>query len=193
MAKQNVDILEQFATIMKSEVIEPLENSVEGVVSKWLQGRIDYAKKLLADDNRNTTAGALSASIRQGQFDLSQEGKLSVTVLAEDYWQYINFGVNGTQVNHGSNMSFTTKAPPMASMLDYIRDKTITELAYTSREGQRIIKPLNTDKARMGAAYVFAQGVKRKGIRKTPFITDSFTDKEIDNLTQLLANIWQSQ
>jgi hypothetical protein len=193
MAKQNVDILEQFGSIMKSEVIEPLENSVEGVVSKWLQGRIDYAKKLLADDNRNTTAGALSASIRQGQFDLSQEGKLSVTVLAEDYWQYINFGVNGTQVNHGSNMSFTTKAPPMASMLDYIRDKTITELAYTSREGQRIIKPLNTDKARMGAAYVFAQGVKRKGIRKTPFITDSFTDKEIDNLTQLLANIWQSQ
>jgi hypothetical protein len=78
-------------------------------------------------------------------------------------------------------------------MLDYIRDKTITELAYTSREGQRIIKPLTTDKARMGAAYVFAQGVKRKGIRKTPFITDSFTDKEIDNLTQLLANIWQSQ
>ena len=193
MAKQNVDILEQFGSIMKSEVIEPLENSVEGVVSKWLQGRIDYAKKLLADDNRNTTAGALSASIRQGQFDLSQEGKISVTVLAEDYWQYINFGVNGTQVNHGSNMSFTTKAPPMASMLDYIRDKTITELAYTSREGQRIIKPLTTDKARMGAAYVFAQGVKRKGIRKTPFITDSFTDKEIDNLTQLLANIWQSQ
>jgi hypothetical protein len=178
---------------MKSEVIEPLENSVEGVVSKWLQGRIDYAKKLLADDNRNTTAGALSASIRQGQFDLSQEGKLSVTVLAEDYWQYINFGVNGTQVNHGSNMSFTTKAPPMASMLQYIKDKTITELAYTSREGQRIIKPLTTDKARMGAAYVFAQGVKRKGIRKTPFITDSFTDKEINNLTQLLANIWQSQ
>jgi hypothetical protein len=193
MAKQNVDILEQFGSIMKSEVIEPLENSIEGVVSKWLQGRIDYAKKLLVDDNRNTTAGALSASIRQGQFDLSQEGKLSVTVLAEDYWQYINFGVNGTQVNHGSNMSFTTKAPPMSSMLDYIRDKTITELAYTNREGQRIIKPLTTDKARMGAAFVFAQGVKRKGIRKTPFITDSFTDKEIDNLTQLLANIWQSQ
>jgi hypothetical protein len=193
MAKQNVDILEQFGSIMKSEVIEPLENSVEGVVSKWLQGRIDYAKKLLADDNRNTTAMALYDSIRQGQFDLSQEGKISVTVLAEDYWQYINFGVNGTQVNHGSNMSFTTKAPPLSSMLQYIKDKTITELAYTSREGQRIIKPLTTDKARMGAAYVFAQGVKRKGIRKTPFITDSFTDKEIDNLTQLLANIWQSQ
>jgi hypothetical protein len=90
-------------------------------------------------------------------------------------------------------MSFTTKAPPISSMLDYIRDKTITELAYTSREGQRIIKPLTTDKARMGAAYVFAQGVKRKGIRKTPFIDNSFTDEEINKLTELLANIWQSQ
>ena len=193
MAKQNVDILEQFGSIMKSQVIEPLENSVEGVVSKWLQGRIDYAKQLLADDGRNTTAGALSASIRQGQFDLSQEGIISVTVLAEDYWQYINYGVNGTQVNHGSTMSFTTKAPPISSMLQYIKDKTITELAYTDREGQRIVKPLTTDKARMGAAYVFAQGVKRKGIRKTPFIDNSFTDEEIKKLTQLLANIWQSQ
>jgi hypothetical protein len=193
MAKQNVDILEQFGSIMKSEVIEPLENSVEGVVSKWLQGRIDYAKQLLAEDGRNTTAGALSASIRQGQFDLSNEGIVSVTVLAEDYWQYINYGVNGTDVNQGSTMSFTTKAPPISSMLQYIKDKTITELAYTSREGQRIIKPLTTDKARMGAAYVFAQGVKRKGIRKTPFIDNSFTDEEINKLTQLLAKIWQSQ
>jgi hypothetical protein len=193
MAKQNVDILEQFGSIMRSQVIEPLENSVEGVVSKWLQGRIDYAKQLLAEDGRNTTAGALSASIRQGQFDLSNEGIVSVTVLAEDYWQYINYGVNGTDVNQGSTMSFTTKAPPISSMLQYIKDKTITELAYTDREGQRIVKPLTTDKERMGAAYVFAQGVKRKGIRKTPFIDNSFTDEEINKLTQLLANIWQSQ
>ena len=191
MAKTDVNILEQFGNIMKSEVIQPLENSVEGIVTKWLQGRIDYAKQLLAQDNRNTTVGALSASIRQGQFDLTQEGIISVQVLAEEYWQYINYGVNGTQVNQGSNMSFTTKAPPKASMLEYIKARTITELAYTSRDGQRIVKPLNTQQARDGAAHVFAQSVKRKGIRKTPFIDNSFTDQEIDNLTQLLANLWQ--
>jgi hypothetical protein len=191
VAKTDVNILEQFGSIMKSEVIEPLENSVEGIVTKWLQGRIDYAKQLLAQDNRNTTVGALSASIRQGQFDLTQEGIISVQVLAEDYWQYINYGVNGTEVNQGSNMSFTTKAPPKSAMLEYIKAKTITELAYTSRDGQRIVKPLNTQQARDGAAYVFAQAVKRKGIRKTPFIDNSFTDQEIDNLTQLLANLWQ--
>jgi len=100
-------------------------------------------------------------------------------------------GLNGTEVNHGSTMSFTSKAPPRSAMLQYIKDKAITELAYTNREGQRIVKPLNDDKARNGAAYVFSQAVKRKGIRKTPFIDNSFTDEQIDILTKELANLWQ--
>lgn len=193
MAKQDVNILEQMNSIMKDTIIKPAEDTIPAIAQKWLQERIDEAKQILANDGRNTTAGALSASIREGQFDLSEEGVLVMTVVAENYWKYINYGVNGTMVNQGSDMSFTTKAPPRQSMLNYIRDKTITELAYTNRQGQRIVKPLNTEKSREGAAYVFAQSVKRKGIRKTPFIDEAFSDEQIDNLTKLLANIWQSQ
>jgi hypothetical protein len=193
MAKQDVDILEQFGSIMKDTIIKPAEDTIPAIAQKWLDERIEQAKQILANDGRNTTAGALSASIRQGQFELSEDGIMTMTVVAENYWKYINYGVNGTQVNQGSDMSFTSKAPPRSAMLKYIKDKTITEIAYTNRDGQRIVKPLNTEKAREGAAYVFAQAVKRKGIRKTPFIDDAFTDEQIDNLTKLLANIWQSQ
>ena len=188
---QDLSILKQFASIMKSEVIEPIEGSIPDIAQTWLQGRIDYAKELLKQDKRVTTSGALYQSIRQSEFDLSEEGILSITVTAEKYWKYINEGVNGTEVNHGSAMSFTTKAPPKQAMLNYIKDKTITELAYTNREGQRIVKPLTDDKSRNGAAYVFSQAVKRKGIRKTPFITESFTQEEIDNLVKLIAQTWQ--
>jgi hypothetical protein len=193
MAKQDVNILEQFGSIMKDTIIKPTEDTIPAIAQKWLQERIEQAKQILSNDGRNTTAGALSASIRQGQFELSEDGIMTMTVVAENYWKYINYGVNGTQINQGSTMSFTSKAPPRSAMLQYIKDKTITEIAYTNRDGQRIVKPLNTEKAREGAAYVFAQAVKRKGIRKTPFIDDAFTDEQIDNLTKLLANIWQSQ
>lgn len=187
----NVDILEQFGSIMKSEIIEPAQNTIPAVASKWLDERIEHAKELLRQDGRVTLSGALSASIVQGQFDLSQEGRVILTVVAEDYWKYINYGVNGTEVSRGSSMSFTSKGPPRAAMLQYIKDKAITELAYTTREGQRIVKPLNDEKSRNGAAYVFSQSVKRKGIRKTPFIDDAFSDEEVDRLTKLLSDIWQ--
>lgn len=188
MAKQDVNILEQFGSIMKDTIIKPAEDTIPAIAQKWLQERIDEAKQILANDGRNTTVGALSQSIVQGQFDLSEEGVVVMTVVAENYWKYINYGVNGTMVNQGSDMSFTTKAPPMSSMLNYIRDKAINQLTF----GAKTIN-LDTPSKREGAAYVFAQAVKRKGIRKTPFIDDAFSDEQIDNLTKLLANIWQSQ
>lgn len=191
MAKQDVSILEQMNSILRSEVIEPIKGSAPDIVLNWLQGRIDHAKEILKNDGRMTTSGALYQSIRESDLQLSDEGVMTVNVIAEQYWKYINYGVNGTEVNHGSPMSFTSKAPPRSAMLQYIKDKAITELAYTNREGQRIVKPLNDDKARNGAAYVFSQAVKRKGIRKTPFIDNSFTDEQIDILTKELANLWQ--
>ena len=188
---QDVSILEQMNSILMSEVIEPIKGSAPDIVLNWLQGRIDHAKEILKNDGRMTTSGALYQSIRESDLQLSDEGVMTVNVIAEQYWKYINYGVNGTEVNHGSTMSFTSKAPPRSAMLQYIKDKAITELAYTNREGQRIVKPLNDDKARNGAAYVFSQAVKRKGIRKTPFIDNSFTDEQIDILTKELANLWQ--
>lgn len=191
MAKQDVNILEQMGAILKSEVIAPIKNSVPEILLTWLQERIDHAKEILKADGRVTFAGALYSSIKESDYNLSEEGIATVNVIAEDYWKYINYGVNGTQVNHGSTMSFKDKAPPRSAMLQYIKDKAITELAYTNAQGNRIVKPLDTPEARNGAAYVFAQSVKAKGIRKTPFIDDSFTDEQIDRLTKLLADLWQ--
>lgn len=190
MAKQDVDILEQFGSIMRNTIIEPAENTIPAIAKKWLDERIEQAKQMLADDGRNTTAGALSASIRQGQFDLSKEGIMTVTVVAENYWKYINYGVNGTEVDQQSTKgwAFTTKGPPQSAMLQYIKDKAINQLTF----GAETIN-LDTPKKREGAANFLSKRVKAKGIRKTPFIDNSFTDEQIDNLTKLLANIWQSQ
>ena len=193
MAKQDVNILEQMNSVLKSEVIEPIKGSAGDILLRWLDGRIKHAKEILKQDGRMTTSMALYQSIKESDYNLSEEGIATVNVIAEDYWKYINYGVNGSEVDQQSTKgwSFKDKAPPRSSMLQYIKDKAITELSYTNAQGNRIVKPLDTPEARNGAAYVFAQSVKAKGIRKTPFIDNSFTDEQIDILTKELANLWQ--
>lgn len=191
MAKQDVNILDQMNAILKSEVIEPIKNSVPEILLTWLQERIDHAKEILKADGRMTTSGALYQSIRESDYNLSDEGIATVNVIAEDYWKYINYGVNGAEVDQQSTKgwAFTTKGPPQSAMLNYIKDKAITELTFAGAEAKTIT--LDTPKKREGAANFLSKRVKEKGIRKTPFIDDSFTDEQIDRLTKLLANLWQ--
>jgi len=90
---QDVSILEQMNSILMSEVIEPIKGSAPDIVLNWLQGRIDHAKEILKNDGRMTTSGALYQSIRESDLQLSDEGVMTVNVIAEQYWKYINYGV----------------------------------------------------------------------------------------------------
>ena len=191
MAKQDVSILEQMNSILKSEVLEPIKGSAPDIVLNWLQGRIDHAKEILKNDGRMTTSGALYQSIRESDLKLSDEGAMTVNVIAEQYWKYINYGVNGSDIDQQSTKgwAFTTKAPPQQAMLNYIKDKAITQLNFKKAGAKPLF--LDTPEKREGAANFLSQRVKKKGIRKTPFIDNSFTDEQIDILTKELANLWQ--
>lgn len=147
---------------------------VEQTISEWLRERIDVAQAELESSNRNAS-GSLSASIRPKDLVTNGEQVL-VEVIAEDYWDFINQGVNGTVNNFGSPYSFRTLGVGMEmkqSFKEFIQLRGITP-----REPEMDYDQL---------AYVLARATKKKGIRKTPFMDEGFSEEAIKDLAEKLG------
>jgi hypothetical protein len=61
----------------------------------------DQLREQLKQRDINTTSLGLSQSIRPTDVSVDSKG-LTVGILAEDYWKYVNYGVNGEKVNRGA-------------------------------------------------------------------------------------------
>ena len=191
MAK-DFSILEQLGRIQEEFISKPM-SKVETVLHRWTTERINKATSILEENQRNTTARTLSQSITidERTFGIDKNGNYRVDVLANYYWKFIEFGVDGTEEKRGSAYSFKDKQPPKEAMLEYIKDKAISTLNWIDKDtGAVITKELNTPEDREAAAFVFARAVKRKGIKQTEFIEPAFSEEEIDNLVKELVNLF---
>lgn len=147
---------------------------VEETIAEWLRERIDVAQAELESNNRNAS-GSLSASIRPKDLVTNGEEVL-VEVIAEDYWDFINQGVNGTIGNFGSPYSFRNLGVGMKmhqAFKEFIQLRGITP-----REPEMDYDQL---------AYVLARATKKKGIRKTPFMDEGFSEEAIKDLADRLG------
>jgi hypothetical protein len=191
MAK-DLSILDQLGRIKEDLISKPM-SKVEGVLHTWTTERINKATSILEENQRNTTARTLSQSIviDDTTFGIDSNGNYRVDVLANFYWKFIEFGVDGTEEKRGSAYSFKDKQPPKEAMLQYIKDKAINTLNWIDKDtGAVITKELNTPEDREAAAFVFARAVKRKGIKQTAFIEPAFSEQEIDKLVKELVNLF---
>jgi hypothetical protein len=191
MAK-DLSILGQLGRIQEELISKPM-SKVETVLHRWTTERINKATSILEENQRNTTARTLSQSITidERTFGIDDKGNYRVDVLANYYWKFIEFGVDGTEEKRGSAYSFKDKQPPKEAMLEYIKDKAISTLNWIDKDtGAVITKELNTPEEREAAAFIFARAVKRKGIKKTAFIEPAFNEEEIDKLVKELADLF---
>lgn len=148
---------------------------VEETILEWLIERRDVAREKLDSDGRKGS-GALSTSI--GWKPLVTNGEeVLVEVIAEDYWDFINQGVNGTTtVFNDTPYSFRT-----LGVGDKMKDafkKFIQLRGITPREPEMDYDQL---------AYVLARATKKKGIRKTPFMDEGFSEEAIKDLAEKLG------
>lgn len=147
---------------------------VEETIAEWLRERIDVAQAELESNNRNAS-GSLSASIRPKDLVTNGEEVL-VEVIAEDYWDFINQGVNGTIGNFGSPYSFRNLGVGMKMHQAF---KEFIQL--------RGIQPREPEMDYDQLAYVLARATKKKGIRKTPFMDEGFGEEAIKDLAERLG------
>ena len=147
---------------------------VEQTIKEWLRERIDVARAELESNNRNAS-GSLSASIRTKDLVTNGEEVL-VEVIAEDYWDFINQGVNGTVNKFGSPYSFKNLVVGMKmhqAFKEFIQLRGITP-----REPEMDYDQL---------AYILAKATKKKGIKKTPFMDEGFSPEAIKDLAERLG------
>ena len=148
---------------------------VEQTIKEWLRERIDVAQAELESSNRNAS-GSLSASIRPNDLVTNGEEVL-VEVIAEDYWDFINQGVNGTTtVFNDTPYSFRT-----LGVGDKMKD------AFKKFIQLRGIQPREPEMDYDQLAYILARATKKKGIRKTPFMDEGFSPEAIKDLADRLG------
>ncbi len=147
---------------------------VEQTIKEWVRERIDVAQAELESSNRNAS-GSLSASIRTKDLVTNGEEVL-VEVIAEDYWDFINQGVNGTVNKFGSPYSFKNLVVGMKMHQAF---KEFIQL--------RGIQPREPEMDYDQLAYILARATKKKGIRKTPFMDEGFSTEAIKDLADRLG------
>jgi hypothetical protein len=178
MALSEVDILNDIAAKIGTEsktINKSVTDATQNGIRAWLQGSIDSAKQQLADDNR-LASRRLYESIR------FSAGNVVFEVVAEDYADFVNKGVDGLEVKHGSPFSFRTPHPSQR-MADSIR-QWIPERGVTLPPGISTYEALS---------YAIATNVKKKGIRPTPFIQDNFSEKNVKQLARIVEKAIGSQ
>ena len=162
-------------------------------IKLWAEENIQSMKDYLANDNR-VASRELYSSLGF-EFEQTNEG-LFINFLAADYWDFINQGVNGLNQNRGSEYSFRTPNPSpkmvdaftgTGSLRGWMAQRQIKTLSYFSKDGEPVRKVLTTDQDFRQAGYVIARAVKRNGIRSTPFLTDTFTEENLQKLEDDIA------
>jgi hypothetical protein len=139
--------------------------------------------------------------------------KLQIVALAGgkevDYWAYIEKGVDGTKVKHGSQFSYKKKAidfdavgkkwqnkhniHPQKIMaeieLKYQQSKKFSRLSST---GQRLSKPkkkLSYNEAAKRLSRVFAVAIARDGLKPKPFVQQAIKEAKVDEFQKRVSEI----
>jgi hypothetical protein len=179
--------LEYLKTIgrAKETLMSNLSTSPVGKVgSSFMIKNIESMKGLLASQGRNAN-GALSQSLA---FKFSTDnGIVTYELLALDYWDFINSGVNGIERAFGSPYSFRSLNPSPAmidsltgtgSLRGWMAAKGINTITWVTKDGEVVSKGLYDEDDYKQAAWVFAKAIKRKGITPSHFVDDTILNKE---------------
>ena len=174
MATKDFDWLGQTTDKLRDNLQAKPRTDVELTISNWLKKRIEVAKEGLEEDDRNGT-GALGTSIRPSDLITNQE-EVIVNILAEDYWDFINSGVNGVQNNFGAPYSFKNLGVGQGM-----------KQAFKEFIQVRGIQPRDPEMSYDSLAYVLAKSVKKKGIKATPYMDEAFSPEAISDLAKQLG------
>ena len=172
MANSLHDFLEQSGRA-KDSLRFRSKSATEQIIVDWVEERTAIAREKLEEYDREGS-GALKNSVRPDTKDLETEG--IVEILAEDYWDYINSGVNGVQNNFGAKYSFKT--------LKVGRNMKDAFTRFIQNNG---ITPFEPEMSYDELAYVLATSTKRDGIKSTPFMDEAFDEASIKDLATRLG------
>jgi hypothetical protein len=151
----------------KQEIQHPQGKIVADVANRIIAKLQENLKKYIPKANR------ISQDITFEPIEITAQGvKLNIT--AQDYWKFVEEGVNGLQVNFGSPYSFRTPRPNRAmaaSIAQWMGERSISDSGNFQ-----------------GASWAIATAKKRDGIRPKPFVSDTLTPTFIEEISTHISN-----
>jgi len=177
--------------------VEVLNNTPDSPLAKLLQELLnDIIEKLrqsLIDRNINTSRRELSQSMKPTQVEYNGN-QVSIALEMAYYWKFINFGVNGTEVNHG--------APSYGSLPP--AEKSFKESILEWIPARSVQLPPQF-KSYDSFAFAIMTNVKKRGQAPRPFFEDVINDQTAEYLREPIERLlgksieiaiaapWQSQ
>lgn len=181
------------------KVLDGSSKSFQKELKDFTELKIALARDYLLEDPNREGTGTLAASI-EPEFFIDAGNSIGINILANDYWDFVNSGVNGVLNKFGAPYSFQT-LNPSRKMVDafagfdgWMASKGITELVYYDTNlDQMVRKELITDEDFRGAAFVFARAVKRNGIEPNDFIDRAFNEEAVNEFEQLILDALENE
>lgn len=137
-------------------------------------------KSLEANDRYASASLAQSIEAKVKIFGQS----ISLQVFMNDYWKFVDRGVNGTQRKRNSEYSFKKLNVDKKAMLKHIANRGINtkdlEKFYTNKKGLKVArkKPLEAQKARNTLAFLIGRKIASQGIEATNFVEEGIAGIE---------------
>jgi len=158
-----LDDIEKFGD--KNRAFNPSEDDgILRIVQNWGNELIAQMQNRLRINKTNATS-SLSQSI-EPQIKGTQSG-YRLTVLMEDYWQYVEDGRRAG------------KMPPIKNIYEWIQNKRPMQ--------QKIAQSPDRIAATKSLAYVIARKIGQKGTKAQPFVTPSLKKVTTETLGQRIA------
>lgn len=130
---------------------------------------------------------------------LNQGGNISFQLTMNDYWDYQDKGVNGTDVNHGSKYKFKGKNINQKAILAFVTARHMKiELTPKNKELNKSLrtkgirqqhKKLSIEQRKKTLAFIIGRSVAKKGIEPLRFMEKVITQDRLDQLKAMLAPV----
>lgn len=125
--------------------------------------------------NGNVDTGRLDRDMYAGDIEVNGS-VLGLNIWVPQYGIYLDQGVNGTEVNHGSPFSYRGKMPPAAKLLAWARRRANRAVKYKptsklERKDNKINKMVSDANKYRSLAFAMAKSIQKKGIKPTKFFS----------------------
>ena len=141
--------------------------------NKMTQLLIDLTNELIADLRKELEKSRATGNLEQSILPTNIQPN-SIEVTADYYWKYINYGVNGINVNHGAPTHGKSKTKTeltfYEAILKWIKDKGI--------------KPKDADMELEELAGRIKNAVRMNGIKPTHFFDNVVNEERIAEISK---------
>jgi uncharacterized iron-regulated protein len=159
-------------------------NTVEAMLGLYAMEFIGKAQKNLKQANKISTGG-LSESMRFESTEMP--GGLSLKIFVNDYYKFIDEGVQGAgpkSKNRTSPYKYRDKMPPIIEIMKWMRtnvnaaaiDDQRTKLSKLQKKRKRLKETVKRADSIRKVAFMFAKSIQMKGFKKTGFWSRAFDE-----------------